>query len=275
MPEDSPPAAGELPGAGQPPAPEPGPGAGTLGGAELLTAAVDIIGAAAAAGATMRLLGGIAVYQIAPSARAGALARRYHDFDVVVPPRQGAAAAKVFRDAGYAGDQHFNALHGAHRMIFTAPGGFVVDVLVGTFQMCHRLELGRDLPGEGLTVHPADLLLTKLQIVQIEEKDLLDATALLLDLPTAPAGGRAGIEPGRFTAPLAGDWGFYHTVERNLPRVVACARDRLGGEQAQTVAASAGLLQQAMEAAPKSLKWKMRARVGEKVPWYELPEEAT
>jgi hypothetical protein len=266
MPEDSPPAAGELPAAA------PGPGAGMLGGAELLAAAADIIGAAAAAGATMRLLGGIAVYHLAPSARTGALARGYHDFDVVVPPRQGAAAARVFRDAGYTADQHFNALHGAHRMIFTAPRGFVVDVLVGTFQMCHRLELGRDLPGDGLTVHPADLLLTKLQIVQIEEKDLLDATALLLDLP---AGAAAGIDTGRFVAPLAGDWGFHHTVERNLPRIVACARDRLGGEQAETVAASAGRLQEAMEAAPKSLRWKMRAKVGEKVPWYELPEEAT
>jgi hypothetical protein len=273
MPEDSPPAAGELSAAGPGPgaAAGPGPGAGMLGGAELLAAAVDIIGAAAAAGATMRLLGGIAVYHLASSARTGALARGYHDFDVVVPPRQGAAAARVFRDAGYAADQHFNALHGAHRMIFTAPRGFVVDVLVGAFQMCHRLELGRDLPGDGLTVHPADLLLTKLQIVQIEEKDLLDATALLLDLPA----GAAGIDTGRFVAPLAGDWGFHHTVERNLPRIVACARDRLGAEQAETVAASAGRLQQAMEAAPKSLRWKMRAKVGEKVPWYELPEEAT
>jgi hypothetical protein len=261
MPEESPPAAGDLPAAA----------AGErLPGAELLAAAVDIIGAAAAAGATMRLLGGIAVYQLAPSARTGALARTYHDYDVVVPPRQGAAAARVFRGAGYSEDQHFNALHGAHRMIFAAPRGFVVDVLVGTFQMCHRLDLGRGLPGEGLTINAADLLLTKLQIVQIEEKDLLDAAALLVDLPTD---GPAGIDVERFVAPLAGDWGFYHTVERNLPRLVTFAQDRLGGDQAQAVAASAGRLQQAMEAAPKSLKWKMRSRVGEKVTWYELPEE--
>jgi hypothetical protein len=271
MPEDSPPAAGEPPIAGEPAAAGAGPAGGHLGGEELLAAAVDIIGAATAAGATMRLLGGVAVYQLAPSVRTGALARNYHDYDVVVPPRQGAAAARVFRDAGYSEDQHFNALHGAHRMIFAAPRGFVVDVLVGTFQMCHRLDLGRELPGEGLTVHAADLLLTKLQIVQIEEKDLLDATALLLDLPT----GGAGIDVGRFVAPLASDWGFYHTVERNLPRLVAFARDRLGGDQAQTVAASAARLQQAMEAAPKSLKWKMRAKVGEKVTWYELPEETS
>jgi hypothetical protein len=62
-------------------------------------------------------------------------------------------------------------------------------------------------------------------------------------------------------------------VERNLPKVVEWARGRLGDEQARTVAAGADRLRQAMEAAPKSVRWKMRARVGEKVTWYELPEE--
>lgn len=241
---------------------ESGPAAG-----ELLAAAEEVIAAAAAADITLRLLGGVAVFHLAPSSRQSPLARTYHDFDVVVPSRQGGPARKVFRASGYTEDAHFNALHGAQRMIFAAPGGFVVDMLVGTFQMCHRLELGRDLPGQGLTIHPADLLLTKLQIVQIEDKDLRDATALLLDLP-AP-----GLDVGRFVAPLANDWGFYHTVERNLPRVEQYARGRLGASEAQAVAASAGRLREAMEAAPKSLRWKMRARVGEKVTWYELPEE--
>jgi hypothetical protein len=243
---------------------ESGPAAG-----ELLAAAEEVIAAAAGAGITLRLLGGVAVFHLAPSARQSPLARTYHDFDVVVPSRQGGPARKVFRASGYAEDAHFNALHGAQRMIFVAPAGYVVDVLVGTFQMCHRLELGRDLPGQGLTIRPADLLLTKLQIVQIEDKDLRDATALLLDLPTDGA----GLDVGRFVAPLANDWGFYHTVERNLPKVEQYARDRLGPGDAQAVVSSAGRLRQAMEAAPKSLRWKMRARVGEKVTWYELPEE--
>jgi len=247
------------------------PGEATAAGAELLAAAEEIIAAGAAAGATVRLLGGVAVFQLAPSARTAPLARPYHDYDVVVPSRHRAATARVFRDAGYSEDQQFNALHGAQRMIFAAPRGFVVDVLVGAFRMCHRLDLGRDLPASGLTIHPADLLLTKLQIVQIEEKDLLDAVALLLDLP--PDGTPAGIEVARFAAPLAGDWGFHHTVERNLPKVAEFAQARLGSDQARAVAASVDRLRRAMEAAPKSVRWKMRARVGEKVTWYELPEE--
>ncbi len=135
--------------------------------AVLAAAADDVIASAAATGITLRLLGGIAVFQLAPSARMPPLARPYHDFDVVVPARQGQSAAEIFRRLGYAEDAHFNALHGAQRMVFTASSGFVVDLLVGTFQMCHRLHLGRDLPTSGSTIHPADLLLTKLQIVQM------------------------------------------------------------------------------------------------------------
>lgn len=238
---------------------------------ELLAAAADAIDAAASADITMRLLGGVAVFHLASSTRQPPLARSYRDFDVVVPARQGAAVARVFRQAGYAEDPHFNALHGAHRMIFASPRGFVVDVVVGAFRMCHELDLGRDLPREGLTIHPADLLLTKLQIVQIEEKDLLDSVALLTDLPTE--GTSPVIDINRFVRPLAADWGFFHTVERNFANVLTFARDRLDSPAAHAVADTADRITEAMAAAPKSLKWKVRARAGERVPWYELPDE--
>jgi hypothetical protein len=238
---------------------------------ELLAAATHVIEAAASAGITMRLLGGVAVYSLVPSARRPPLARSYRDFDVVVPARQGASVSRVFRQVGYAEDPHFNALHGAHRLIFASPRGFVVDVLVGVFQMCHDLDLGRDLPPEGLTIHPADLLLTKLQIVQIEEKDLLDSAALLTDLPTR--GTPPVIDISRFVRPLAADWGFFHTVESNITKVVTFARDRLESPIARAVTDSASRITEAMEAVPKTLKWKVRARAGERVPWHELPDE--
>ena len=223
-------------------------------------------------GTRMRLLGGIAVRHLARSAAMGPLARSYHDYDVVVSSRDGAAAARVFRSLGYGEDPHFNALHGAQRMIFSSDAGFDVDVLIGTFQMCHRLELGADLPDGTLTVHPADLLLTKLQIVQIEEKDLGDAAAVLHDVPIGNQG-VATINLDRFVRPLAVDWGFYHTVELNLGKVVEHAKRLLDPEMFRTVDRSVATLRAEMERAPKSMKWKMRARIGEKVTWYELPEE--
>jgi hypothetical protein len=238
--------------------------------ADLLAAADEAIASAAASGITLRLLGGIAVFQLSASARQPPLARPYHDFDVVVAAGLGPPAAKIFLNLGYAEDAYFNALHGAQRMVFAASSGFAVDLLVGTFQMCHRLQLGRDLPASGLTIHPADLLLTKLQIVQIEEKDLLDAAALLVDLPPAPA---KGIEIDRFVAPLSNDWGFFHTVELNLPKVADFAAERLPSAEARRVERGVQELRQAMDAVPKSLRWKARAKVGERIPWYDLPEE--
>ncbi|MGC8472004.1 MAG: hypothetical protein ACP5PM_06900 [Acidimicrobiales bacterium] len=239
---------------------------------ELFEAAEEVIRQAEQMGTRMRLLGGIAVRHLARSAALGPFARSYHDYDVVVSSRDGAVAARVFRSLGYGEDPHFNALHGAQRMIFSSDAGFDVDVLVGTFQMCHRLELGADLPEGGLTVHPADLLLTKLQIVQIEEKDLGDAAAILHDVPIGTGGDRA-IELERFVRPLVADWGFYHTVELNLGKVAEHAKRVLDSEMLATVERSVATLRAEMERAPKSMKWKMRARIGEKVTWYELPEE--
>jgi hypothetical protein len=238
----------------------------------LLEAAFEAIDAAGNLGVRMRLLGGIAVRHLAPSAHQPPLARAYHDYDVAVSSRDGAQAAKIFRALGYREDPHFNALHGAQRMIFESPKGFEVDVLVGSFQMCHRLDLGSDLPDAGMTVYPADLLLTKLQIVQIEHKDLRDTAALLHDLPVGVGDGTT-INPERFVRPLASDWGFYHTVELNLDKVAAYANRALTSGMAAKVLGALSRLGTSMEGTKKSVKWKMRARIGEKVSWYELPED--
>jgi hypothetical protein len=236
---------------------------------DLLSRAREVIATAANDRLRMRLLGGLAVYALANSARSAPLARSYRDFDVAVPAKQGAAASRVLEAAGLVPDRHFNALHGARRLIFQAPDGYPVDVLVGAFVMCHSLELEEVSYQHELTISPADLLLTKLQIVRIEPKDLADVTALLLDVPLDAN----GIDPSRFVAPLRADWGFFHTVELNLPRVTAFARASLQADLAERLAGRVGVLARAMESAPKSLAWRLRARVGERMTWYEMPEE--
>ncbi len=238
---------------------------------ELLARARDVIDAAGEAGLTMRLLGGLGVFAVSGSARRPPLARPYRDFDVAVPAKQGPAASRILVAAGFLPDKHFNALHGARRLIFQAPEGYPVDVLIGTFQMCHRLDIQSGLGHHGIAIAPADLLLTKLQIVRIEPKDLADAAALLLDLPPGTAGD--GIDVDRFVSALKDDWGFFHTVEINLEKLRAFAAAALPTDEAARVDERASALKDAMERAPKSLRWKMRARVGERVTWYEIPDE--
>lgn len=238
---------------------------------ELLAGARDLIAAAAEAGVPMRLLGGLAVYALAPSVRSEPLARRYRDFDVAVPAKRGPAASRVLEVAGLVPDRHFNALHGARRMIFQAPRGFSIDVLIGAFQMCHTFEIEDGFDRHELTIAPSDLLLTKLQIVTIELKDMTDATALLLDAPLGSGPGT--IELDRFAAPLAEDWGFYHTVELNLERIRLFAEATLDPERSTIVDDRVSTILHEIQEAPKSLRWRIRSRVGERVTWYETPEE--
>ena len=246
------------------------PARAKLSSDDLLVRARELIGSAAEAGLTMRLLGGIAVYALAESAHRPPLARTYRDFDVAVPSKQGLAASRILLARGFAPDKHFNALHGARRMIFTAQEGYAVDVLIGTFEMCHRLDIQSGFTQHDLTIAPADLLLTKMQIVRIESKDLADAAALLLDLQPAESG---SIEIGRFVSPLAEDWGFFHTVDLNLARLRGYATATLPESGPSVVEGRISELADAMEAAPKTMKWKLRARVGERVSWYDMPEE--
>jgi hypothetical protein len=43
--------------------------------------------------------------------------------------------------------------------------------------------------------------------------------------------------------------------------------------QKQTILERLAALKLGLEQAPKSMRWRMRDRVGERVQWYELPEE--
>ena len=125
------------------------------------------------------------------------------------------------------------------------------------------------LDGPDLTITLADLLLTKLQVWEINRKDLGDALCVLADHPVS----RAGIDPARISAVLGADWGFGHTVERNLAGVAELwAAEPVPGATFD-VAAQVSSLKAAIEQAPKSFAWRARARVGERVRWYETPEE--
>ena len=231
-------------------------------------------------GSPAKLMGGLAVWLRSPSVRAAPFARPYADMDFVVAAR-GAARFKAFLlEQGYLPDQFFNALHGATRLYFQEPAGrWSIDVVVDELAMSHRLDLRGRLEGAGVTIELADLLLTKLQVWEINRKDLGDALCLLADHAVAEAhstggGGRDDtIELGRIGAVLGGDWGFCHTVERNLGGVAELWGLEPVADSAFDVASQVDLIRAAIERAPKSLGWRARARVGERVRWYETPEE--
>lgn len=226
----------------------------------------------------VRLLGGVGVALHDHRPVPAALERGYGDLDVVVPPKSARQTTAVLTAAGYEPNERFNALHGANRMLFyDTENKRQVDVFVGTFSMCHRLDLSGRLGEHAFSLDAADLLLTKLQIHEINRKDLVDAVRLLLTHENADIGGAAGspdaMSLDRLRAVTSADWGWFTTVTDNLALVRDAAADLLDPGEASVVETRADAIHESMKAAPKSMRWKARSVVGRKTPWYELPEE--
>jgi hypothetical protein len=233
-----------------------------------------IVEAGQAQGITLRLLGGLAVRLRSPSATHRALARVYPDIDLATPARRSHLVETLLTDLGYEPDKSFNLLNGASRLLFYDQGrSRQIDVFVGAFEMCHRLPVAERLDSDALTIPLAELLLTKLQIVHMNEKDVRDICALLLDHPFSAAD-RETINLPRITRICAEDWGLWKTVTLSLHKVQDfCDTYDLEAAARLTIIERLNELRTALEHVPKSLKWKMRAAIGERVQWYDLPEE--
>ena len=127
---------------------------------------------------------------------------------------------------GYTADTRFNTLHGAQRLLHYDPAHQrQLDTFVSSFAMCHALDLEDRLPAGSATLAPADLLLTKLQIYEVNDKDLIDAIALLLSHPVG-ADGQPSLDTRRLAKVTSTDWGWYTTLTDNLAKWRAAAGRR-------------------------------------------------
>jgi hypothetical protein len=243
---------------------------------DMVARARGLVAAAAAAGIPIRLIGGVAIWLRASAAARSALGRDYPDIDLVAHKRQSRALRAVLEDAGYQPERVFNATHGARRLLYHSPDGhWQVDVFLDTFEMSHTLDLGARLGTEPETLPAAELLLTKLQVAEVNAKDISDTVMLLWDHEPVPdADGPQRLNLAQLARVCGADWGLYTTVTDNL---AACSREIaqfVADESARAVVeARIETIRKGLAAAPKSLAWRMRAKVGRRVRWYELPEE--
>jgi hypothetical protein len=148
-------------------------------------------------------------------------------------------------------------------------------VFIGDFEMCHKLPLADRLDVEPLIIPLAELFLSKAQVVQLNRKDVLDLLALLVDHEVGPQDEET-INTQVIADLCANDWGLYTTISitiRKLDDVLGGGDVELDASQVQTIRGRLATIQETMEAAPKSLAWKMRAKVGTRVRWYEEVEE--
>jgi len=233
-----------------------------------------IIRAGENAGIRLRVLGGLAVYLTCPSAVTHPrLKRSYADIDLAGLEEDGPHLGQFFTQLGYRPDQRFNALHGRTRMIFYNPDdGSHVDVFLDRFQMCHNLDLRERLLGGYISLTLADLLITKIQIVELNEKDIKDILAILLDHPIgSEAPDRLDLD--YLVRLTSNDWGLYTTLSDNLIKSKENLADYLQGDEVDLVKRQLEQILQKMQMAPKSLRWRGRAKIGRRVEWYDLPDE--
>lgn len=237
-----------------------------------------VIAAAEGGGAIIRVLGSIGVALHCPDAKAllPAFERTYADIDFAAYGRQAREVASAIAGLGYREDREVSITSEGRRAIFDHPTAPRVhlDVFYDELEFCHRIPLDGRLAADRPTIPLAELLLSKLQIVKLNEKDVIDSILLLLDHDLG-AGDADVIDVGRIASLCANEWGLWRTLTMNLDKIATFATGypQLSVEQRSLVGDRATALKRAIDAVPKPLAWRMRDRVGDRRQWWTDVDE--
>jgi hypothetical protein len=241
--------------------------------ADIIAEADRLLAAAHERNVRVRLIGGLAVYFHADHVHP-ALARPYGDIDVATTKSESRGLTELMTDLGYEPARQFNALHGRNRLLFRdVHNERKVDVFIDRFEMCHVIPITGRIALDERTIPLAELLLTKLQVVALTEKDLRDVAALFHHHEVADHDDDA-INAAFVAGLTADDWGLWRTVKLNVARLhEQIGMIGLDPDDQQRVLERVDALWARIEAEPKSTKWRLRDRVGDRKRWYEVPDE--
>ena len=242
------------------------------------TEALRIVDAAKEKGLVLRLLGSLAFRLHCPEYGylQKQLGRAYTDIDYAGYGAQASKMAPLLIALGYREDAEINLLYAGQRMIFNNNGlGIHTDIFFDKLSFCHDIVWKNRLEDDYPTIPLAEMLMEKMQIVKINAKDLKDTIILLLEHPPAEHHETESLDESYLGRLLGADWGFYHTVTENLKKVIDYMRQEpfLEAGQMEMVERNAKALLARLAEAPKTVKWKLRAKIGTKVKWYQDVEE--
>ena len=235
--------------------------------------ALTLIENAAHDGARLRLAGGLAAYRYAVDRTFAA--REFSDIDVVASSADAARLPAAFARAGYVENRHVaQATSGVQlQFVRTLDRAEHVDVFLDVIRMDHDVDLRGRLDIDPWAISPADVLLSKLQIGRLADKDVSDAICLLKDLPLDERDDGHAICVRRIAQACARDWGMFVDVCASLDTVGAVARYDLPASRRAPVVKRLAGLREALVLEDKPLRFKLRARVGKRLPWRRDVEE--
>lgn len=229
------------------------------------------------AGILLRVIGSLAFQMHCPQFGflQAAMGRAYTDIDFGAYGKQTKLIQQMMASLGYAENREVFIVSEGERAIYDKPeAGLHVDIFYEKLDFCHAIYWKDRLETDSPTIPLAELLLEKMQIVQINEKDIIDTIMLLLEHPLGDIDNET-INMKRVSAICAADWGFWRTTTMNLDKVRQLAHHypQLTDEQKAKVEKQVGDALARMEAEPKTMGWKLRARVGDRVKWYKDVDE--
>ena len=236
-----------------------------------------IVQAGTGAGVTLRLLGSLAFQFHCP--KFGFLqekmGRAYTDIDFAGYGREAKNVRALMAGLGYTEDKEVWVVSEGGRAIFNNDKlRLHVDVFYEKLDFSHVIPWAGRLEKDSPTIPLAELLLEKMQIVRINEKDVIDTIMLLLEHPLGEQDHET-INMARVAKLCSDEWGLWRTVTMNLNKVrtLAGKSSHLDDQQKNRVTAQVDGALAHIEAAPKSMAWRMRARVGDRVKWYKDVDE--
>jgi len=228
-------------------------------------------------GATIRVLGALAFRIKCPDYKWMEYEneRVLTDIDFVATMKEIDRVQDTFFDLGWEENQNVLRLFGDKRRIFYHPTEPVhTDIFIDKLRFCHEIDFRGRLELDRPTITLADLLLEKLQIVEINRKDLIDVMMLLRQHDVSETEGDNERIDGAYIARLLGsDWGFWRTATMNIGKVDGLADEYLGLDEAPPVRKRLAVLSRLIDDRPKSMGWRIRSKVGDRVTWYREVEE--
>jgi hypothetical protein len=231
-----------------------------------------IVEAAADREVTVRKIGGTAIHDRSETAREEPFKRSYRDVDFVGYRSDEAAIESLMADMGYESNERFNTMR-PHRLEFVDPDhDRKADFILDQFRFSHAWSLADRLEIHDRTVPIEDLLLSKLQIAEISDRDIRDILSILAEYPVREGAGTEAIDQTYVAELCRTDWGLWKTLSINLETVREYLQEESPPIDVEAVDERVHALETAIEEVPKSLKWKLRSLIGERKRWYRRPE---
>jgi len=197
------------------------------------------------------------------------------DIDFIAYSEEIVRVQDMFFDMNWAENQSVLQMFGDKRRIFYHPTEPIhSDIFIDKLRFCHEVDFRKRLEIDYPTISLVDLLLEKLQIVEINKKDLVDVMVLLSQHPIGNDGRDKEFIDGAYLAQLCSyDWGWWRTATINIEKTKNLAGEYLDENDADKVREKLEQLSMRIDEQSKSIKWKLRSKIGDKVKWYREVEE--